>query len=390
MRVYIWMSTRASNIYYSMNFGEVRINSHMNMYLEGHQDFGQAFYSDLSWDSPSVLRTLNYAKELDLSDPRDRIYAFMDLLRSSEKHFRIEPDYRTSHLDIYRQFALRYIQAAGDTELLDYVSHNKASLSSGIPSWVPRWDITTWSLGQSSTAASALTSRKSSTVEPKIIENGSFGLRIRGVIIDTVRFVSDVFDWENTTAESIRRIWDRVSAERTSCPYIVSTSSEETENYQLDAFLDSLSAGTYDGEYSEWRAAIQLFKHDTRLRQDDDLASDHAETGASEDSNVFLEHIRNRSHNKRFVLTNRGYMGLAPIPTQNGDTCGIIFGCRTPCILREACQHGTYAFVGATALMGKECYDAPGGGVMFCKMLGEEDSKDWVEWDVEEQDITLV
>jgi hypothetical protein len=82
-------------------------------------------------------------------------------------------------------------------------------------------------------------------------------------------------------------------------------------------------------------------------------------------------------------------MGLTTAITQVEDLCGIIFGCRLPCILRNANQEQSYKFIGATYLVGKQAYESEGGGIVF-PCLGHDDSKDWVDWDVEKQDIYLV
>ena len=81
-------------------------------------------------------------------------------------------------------------------------------------------------------------------------------------------------------------------------------------------------------------------------------------------------------------------MGLAPHITRKGDTCAIIFGCTTPCILRQASQEPQHQLLGAASIMGKEPQEAEGGGVVLLQ-LGSEESKDWMKWDVQEQDIDL-
>jgi hypothetical protein len=93
--------------------------------------------------------------------------------------------------------------------------------------------------------------------------------------------------------------------------------------------------------------------------------------------------------NCRFILTERGYMGLASETVREGDMCGIIFGCKTPCILRKVAQDQHYMFLGATKLVDKECINVEGDEVLFQSFLGDEERKDWVDWDVEEQDIYL-
>jgi hypothetical protein len=390
MRVYVWLSTRASDIYYSKCFGEVPINSHINAYLESHEMFGRAFYSDVSWGSPSILRTLNCAKELDLTDPRDRIYAFMDLPQKSDQRIILHPNYHQTHLKTYHQFAIEYVQSTRTTELLDYVSHNEVSILEDVPSWVPRWDIITWSLTLTSMPSSVAASRTGSTIEPLVTNDGI--MRVRGVVIDIFNYVSDAFDWDTVTAKTIFDVWDRVKTAPVGCPY---TASDGPECHQLDAFLDSLSAGTYDGEPSEWLQAKASFARGTQSKPIvDDLTSDDPVGGADDDGNdddsaLFFNHIRSRIDKRKFVLTERGYMGLAPAVVQEADLCGIIFGCKTPCVLRRAVQEQHYIYLGATSLKGKEYCDREDGSVNFCNVLGEDDSRDWVDWDVEEQDIYL-
>jgi hypothetical protein len=385
MRVYVWLSTRASGVYYSKLFSEVPINSHTHVYLEGHEDFGRVFYSELSWGSSSMLRTLNCAKELDLSNARDRIYAFMDLPRKFEQRVILHPNYEEDIIETYRRFAAEYVQSTGGTELLDYVSHNEESLLNEVPSWVPRWDIVTWSLSPTSMAATVAASRTGILVEPVIVDGKS--LRVQGVIIDTVLYASDLMDWNTTTAETILEIWKGVVKTSLDCPYVASS-----EPRQLDAFLSSLSAGTYDGEVSDWFLAKASFARKAQSDYkaiDDDQSSDDAVGGAENDSTLFVEHIRARTDNRKFVLTERGYMGLAPAVVRETDSCAIVFGCKTPCALRRKDGGQHYMFLGATPLVGKEYVETDDGGINFSDVLGEDGSRDWIEWDVEEQDIYL-
>jgi hypothetical protein len=129
-----------------------------------------------------------------------------------------------------------------------------------------------------------------------------------------------------------------------------------------------------------------------KLTDDDPIAAPDLDVfGVDGDANAYFNYIRSRTNNRHFVLTSRGYMGMAPTSTRAGDVCSIIFGTTNPCILRSigADEESRYKLVGATTLQGKACYEVDGGGVSFYDVLGDEDSKDWVEWDVEEQDIWL-
>lgn len=395
MRVHIWLATRALGTYNSFVFSAVLINAHKNIYLDTHEDFGRAFHDEDAWGSPSILQTLNNAKELDLSNPQDRIYAFLELPQHLDHRVRIKPNYYKTHLDTFRQFAIQYIEATHSVELLDYVSHDETS-PFDIPSWIPRWDISIWSLGQMSAASSVSRSRSGTVSTPVYMEDGS--LEVHGVIIDTVHYVSESFDWDDTTPETIRDIWAQIIESPVPCPYV---ESSETDYLLLEAFFVALSTFMHDGEISEWRQARKEFVSQAHLDLpkatrigtapaivDIDPSTDTT-SGATNLSNAFFDFIRNRTHNRRFVLTERGYMGLAPAITRESDDIGIIFGCKTPCVLRRTDKEQYYTYNGAIPLAGKDSYQVEGGGITFCDVLGEDESREWVDWDVEEHDIYL-
>jgi hypothetical protein len=386
MRTYLWLIRRGSAIAYSKRVAEVPIKAHRSAYSRSHEDVAHAFYPEAMWPTQSILQTLEHARSLILGDSRDRIYAFMELPQDNERRITIDPDYFAPYCEVYRQFAATYIQSTKNTDLLDYVCHDNNSFNDG-PSWVPRWNVKAVSLAQVIRSAHTMQPRVPHTFDP-VIDDGK--LQGRGVIIDTVHYVSDVLDWETTTAETIRRIWDYLNAMLIKNPY---TASDTTESHLLDAFLDALAVCNYEGEWLQWQQARKSFASKARLKQariDDNQPSGSTGAGAYDhnDTNIFFSRIRNSTHNCRMVLTERGYIGLAPSIVREGDTCGIIFGCKSPCILRKVAQDQHYAFVGATTLVSKESFVTKGGGVYF-RILGREASKDWIDWDVEEQNIYL-
>jgi hypothetical protein len=386
MRTYLWLHRRGSKILYTKGFSGLSIDAHGAAYRRGHKTFTQAFYLEASWLTPSILETLEDARALTLGDPRDRIYAFTGLPGDNAFHNTIDPDYFASYLEVYRQFAVTYIQSTKNTDLLDFVCHSDDTFSD-IPSWVPRWDVKTYSLAQRIVSSAAMQPRKPQTFDSTVINNGK--LKVRGVIIDTVRYVSELFDSE-TTIEAIRHIWVCINAAPIKSPY---TASGTSETHFLDAFLDALTAGTCEGEISQWLQARKSFAVQARLQQGpvyDDQLSDPSGAGADyhDDAGFFFTGVQDIAANCRFVLTERGYMGLCPSVVHEGDTCGIIFGCRTPYILRNTAQEQHYTFMGAATMVGKEYSEIEEGAVLFSD-LGAEDSKDWVDWDVEEQDIYL-
>jgi hypothetical protein len=379
MRTYSWLSTRGVRIYHTKRFREVAITMHSAVYQEAHKNFERVFSSESAWLPSSILHMLNSAKKLDLKDPRDRIYAFMDLPQHDTHRITIRPDYFAPYLQQYRQFAVTYIQTTRSTELLDYVCHDE-STSFDCPSWVPRWDVLTSSLSQEF-FSSPLQPRTPSTFEPVVTEDCV--LKVRGVIIDTVQYVSEIFNWESTTVDMIRRIWDCINTAPVKSPYNVIDSGSSL----VDAFFHALAAGTCTGEMFEWLQARNSFALEAQIKQAH--IDSYSVSEDYDDANIFINYLKYFTQNRRFILTDRGYMGLAPILVQEGDACSIIFGSKMPCILRKAARNQHYTYLGATALMSKEYTDMEEYGLFFDDILGEEVSKDWVEWDVEEQDIYL-
>lgn len=85
----------------------------------------------------------------------------------------------------------------------------------------------------------------------------------------------------------------------------------------------------------------------------------------------------------RHVLTERGYMGTAPGVARKGDLCALLLGNQHQCFLCavETDYAPSLDFLGAGYILGAQWWSNGG--------LGAEGSKDWVGWDVEEQDIYL-
>jgi hypothetical protein len=392
MRVYLWLMTRGLSIYRRISSFGILNHLHVESYEESHKDFAQIWYPRSSRASASLLKTLNQAKKLALNDQHDRIYAFMDLPQIKQRQIKIQPDYSTFYLKTYQRFASDYVQMTGSTKILHYVSHDSDSLAVDVPSWIPRWDITTVSLASRMQLSSVLLSRTLATPKPFVTQAGS--LKVCGVILDTVQYVSHVLYHDTTTPEAIKKIWETIQAANIKSPY--TASEPDSTNYLLVAFLDALTCSRYyGGEYHHWQRSRERFVLKAKLQQERNKV--YEETGdcdseafdAPQSTNIYYNHMRRMTTTSRFIFTSRGYMGLAPGPTRVGDSCAIVFGTKMPCILRNTEKDSTYLCVGATALLGKQCYDTEGGGVNFLKFLGDEESKDWVEWDVEEQDIYL-
>jgi hypothetical protein len=206
-------------------------------------------------------------------------------------------------------------------------------------------------------------------------------LKVQGVIIDAIVYESDTMSYETSTLETISNLWRDIAAIQVDSPY--------PGTNRVQAFLESLVCGTYEGVWSKWtqsREALALFLQANH--SDQNQAGRLQEESGLEDADRFLSYANGVTHSRKFVLTERGYMGLAPCVARIGDMCAIIYGCTSSCILRKAGLNQQYIFLGSAVFIGKQPQDAGDAGIFFVQ-LGEEKSKDWIEWDLEEHDIEL-
>jgi hypothetical protein len=106
------------------------------------------------------------------------------------------------------------------------------------------------------------------------------------------------------------------------------------------------------------------------------------------DADHVIACMKLRMIGKKFIVTHRGYVGLAPLVTKEQDRCAIMFRCTASCILRKTSKELHHHFFGATVLMGSQWLGADDGWISV-KQMGDEQSKAKVEWDVKGQDIEL-
>lgn len=200
----------------------------------------------MTWVDQSLLGYLNLTRELKLKDERDRIYAFLELVENEERGFHFRPNYNDHFLHVYQQFATEYIQSVGDLGLLSNVEHNGESLISGIPSWVPRWDLPLTRSGYAFAPADSgfppLTSRNGTISQPTI--SGGTVLILEGAIIDTVRYASRALDSSTTTLDVISDIWRSIKVINEVSPY--------PTMHRLALFIGVLTAGTSEGDPQTW------------------------------------------------------------------------------------------------------------------------------------------
>lgn len=384
MRVLVWRHRRAVKTISIP--AEDRFRSHLEAYEAQHQDIVCTVYQEGSWKACSLLDYIHFARALQLKDPRDRIYAFVDLAKDSTHQLRIVPNYNDTPSKVYRDFATDYMLTIRDVDLLHYVKHDEGSLKSTSMTWAPNWSIKEDNfIGFVSTSDNypPLRSRGGCMSEPKLLDGTT--LHVQGVVIDSVHFVSKVLQGKTTTAAVLFELWTLVRRSRSETHY--------PKSDLLEAFFDALSMSNYYGDVTEWlqarRRYIAAFQRLYAETQESNTTTWDAEELAMLESSNVHRFVSSTTAGKRFIVTERGCFGLAPDVTEKGDSCGIIFGCSSPCLLRKVSRDDRYVYLGPAFILGKKTLHLDGYGIGFYSCLGVEESKDWLEWNVEEQGIHL-
>lgn len=382
MRVLVWRHRRAAKTISIP--AEDRFRSHLEAYESQHKDIICTFYQEGAWKPCSLLDYIHFARALQLKDPRDRVFAFLDLAKDSTRQLTIVPKYTDAPSKVYRDFAIAYVSAMGDVDLLHYVKHTEESLGTNEMSWVPDWSIAEAnfiSFISTSDNYPPLKSQEGRTSEPKLLDGTT--LQVEGVVIDSVRFVSSVLQSDKMTAAALFELWTSVKKLEAHYP----------ASYLLQAFFDALSIAGFYGELEEWldvrRAYIRMFERlSAALQVSGTIEWDATEVSMLEESSIH-RFVTSATAGKRFMVTERGCYGLAPAVAREGDSCAIIFGCSCPCLLRESGVVSSYIYLGPSFVLGKKTLDVDADGVGFYSCLGVEESKDWVDWGLESQDIYL-
>jgi hypothetical protein len=219
-------------------------------------------------------------------------------------------------------------------------------------------------------------------------------LRVRGVIFDNIEYVSNVDQpYKSEQSEKdielqvawIRQIWFDTQSHDLRSPF--------EPDLLLSVFLNIITLDHYQGDWSQWLASkAALFMELTRDFGHPDPINvpkwvKHTVPG---DLSLLIYTIWQVLYGRKVVHTNRGHLGIAPRMVQHGDLCGIIFGCKLPCILRKTEVDGQYILIGSAFIPGKVVNRYQDDRVTL-NVLGSAKSKDWIEWDeVEECYIDLV
>lgn len=303
--------------------------------------------------SPGILDVVVMCRDFESTSPYDKVFALWNLARDTE-NMTFRMDYTRSLSDTWLDFATTVAEGNGS---LDIICAAEPIVRAGldIPSWCPDWSTPS--------TASSLIRRENvpnifmhiikdqggpvyfaagkGDLEPRFKFDGRI-LECAGLITDTVRLVGP--NGPDLPRRTIFMDWLNIVCEEFAL-------NVENEPYTdtLSAFW-SMLAGDVTGVWGMKELPQSRFPS--------------TEAGTPYHNVCFKpENCRHRLHNtvadvhgivtrgRRLIVTENGYMGLAPHYAEVGQCLAVLNCCSVPVLLREN-ENGTYQFVGSCFVQG--------------------------------------
>lgn len=252
----------------------------------------------------TTIDILGRGRSLQVKEPKDRIYALMHLLTSGGTF--LQPDYAPtkSHLDIYRDFAIKYTDEKADLDLLNCVEHSQSTFDQdNIPSWIPRWDVGGYPaamLNPMDRIITGDTPQDYPAVRSVTVSDGGSTLRVRAVIFDTVKYVSETIKWQLGSPTSaivgqVVSLWTQTRPQSQEFP-------SPHQNRLSLAFLAALCQGTHNSDWDKFKESMLAF---AQLLQPEKLDPDTFPATDKKAERVSRFATRT-SGNRRLMLLGRG------------------------------------------------------------------------------------
>ncbi|MCJ1288413.1 hypothetical protein MMC26_007770 [Xylographa opegraphella] len=273
------------------------------------------------------------------TDPRDKVYALLGLLKPNERL--VMPDYALSPSEVYEETASRIMDHSNDLSILMDIDELAGNVD--VPSWCPDW--TTNSVGGIEIydlykAAGSTTS----SVQRCSVRT----LKLQGLIFNTVTRVDSEPYGDNNDSE----LWEAYLRLR-SWEDMAKIPSDGELPYPAGgsrsvAFCQTVLMGLNAGrtrqlqesdldKYKTWRAWLERYA-EKELRH----RKAFLEVG-SRNANIrrHNEVLKQYPATRWFFLTEDGYMGMGPVQMEEEDVVCVLAGAKTPFVLRaidERCE----------------------------------------------------
>lgn len=392
LRIFTWKVKRIGSAFEKYNPNSLDL--HLDCYMSRFESEAIYFFPENAFGEFSLAEILNSAKILAFTDPRDRIYAFLGLPIAQNFRNSLEISYETTILETYRSFACFCIDQIRDLELLHFVEHDENTLSSACPSWVPQWQTNVYQMALTRSWYAPIFPERV-PITTSIVESGEDGVRqlnLKGIIIDTLAFASDRLN-ESCSVADIAKVWKKFQE------YERRHGLSKDAKYPLvSAFLEAITCGRSraHSNHEETTSIESIYirhlegqlpaAHGPRYPTAANSASLTENERLQLTHSMVLDHI----HNRKIAITERGFYCLVPGVAVEGDLCCILYGTKTPFVLRKSAVTGLYQLLGDASIVSNCDCSVKGSAAPVRIGAGNRFHPEWLGSGSEEQNIVIV
>ncbi|KAG8169608.1 hypothetical protein KVR01_000353 [Diaporthe batatas] len=339
-----------------------------------YRQINEIDYTRASWNAvePSaLLPLLRKFRNRDATDPRDKVFALLGLVKYWGGSDPLEPDYNQRLSLVYLETTKHLIRGYKSLAVLSGTKASPQTLFKGFPTWLTDWNYVPPTDEADRLGTQHLYQTLGDAVGGVRL-HGTTLLEIRGVRVDRISstFSSDppvelgqdgqnINNTNTNKAKTLHNIcsewWERVSRPASA---LYEYGASEIAATVWDAFWRTLcadliylpSAFTEKNKFRRTKPADSISFEKWRTGQD--LASDHRRTSivhgmfidsvseedveAQHNYETFHRSIECATRGRSFFLTEKGGMGLGPETCQKGDEVHLVLGSRVPMILRAS------------------------------------------------------
>jgi hypothetical protein len=334
-------------------------------------------------EQSSLAFILDAGATLQCSDPRDRVFGLISLLRMSARSLPLElaPDYTKSVVDVYCD-ATRYCLGECDGRyILEWFGYERSvdSMIEGLPSWVPSWFCYT----ETGRGVDAPELPKHTQIWPRICcetitpftpgMRGNRVLTMEGVVLETISKHSNTLLTANITTSYIfiHQACDFVSGGTTPEGTDLSEANDNLKRLEhiLSAGRDNVKVMESWLQYLPFLFSGMQYETPliTQLKQAfrlDDKQSNDLDRGPQEVSVPWIKAMEEAMNefrvaikycqDRKVFLTHFGLLGIGPRTLQEGDVIAVSTLSQWPMILRRAEHEGPdhYTMIGQAFVEG--------------------------------------
>lgn len=310
---------------------------------------------------------LNYhpiIRTMDTTDPRDRVYAVLDIYRHRAGLKRLPellvPDYTRAIAHVFRDATRHALTEPASGGLLSTICHRSDSdmNETGYTSWTKRFDRRFSPADDCLALRSAATTFKPDSVDHhlELADAGDLNILIlKGWIIGNLTWSSvsaSTSQFQSLNYDIAKDMVDSLLARSMTVASFQTYGMDDA--YSLAA--DVLSTGSLGGQgfqFNDRTARENAFKLYTQHLHEERTIPDIPRTGTVESISsiaTFYKLMSNQTHRRRCFQLDSGHVGIGPAMVREGDILAICNGAEHPYVLRPVGPE--YRFVGAAYVPG--------------------------------------